>query len=344
MIDTNNYFVLYTNCMLVKGHVRSTICDLQHERYKLIPNELFEILSDNQKNEFTLNALFNKYSEDSEGLKLYVDLLIEEGFGFYTDLEPHTFFPPLNTKYEYFGKVSNAIIDYNNKYDHKLLNSFVQHLSLNSCEAVQMRFYSPVSISTLEEIFKYFLTTDITCIELLLPSTDLDEQITKLALEHLRIGSIAFHGSKEKTEELIQQGYRKLIVKKITQKIDSCEACGVINPAYFNVNVSTFTEAISFNSCLNGKIAVDENGYIKNCPSMSGNFGNIQNKYDFVETIESNEFTQYWAINKDKIQECKSCEFRYICQDCRAYTKMEGDILSKPLKCNYNPLSGLYAN
>ncbi len=33
-------------------------------------------------------------------------------------------------------------------------------------------------------------------------------------------------------------------------------------------------------------------------------------------------------------------EFRYICTDYRAYVEDPEDILSKPLKCGYNPYTG----
>jgi len=33
----------------------------------------------------------------------------------------------------------------------------------------------------------------------------------------------------------------------------------------------------------------------------------------------------------------KDCEFRYICTDCRVFIQEDTDILSKPLKCKYNP-------
>ncbi|HLT42986.1 MAG TPA: hypothetical protein VKZ95_09805, partial [Sphingobacteriaceae bacterium] len=39
---------------------------------------------------------------------------------------------------------------------------------------------------------------------------------------------------------------------------------------------------------------------------------------------------------------CKDCEFRYICQDCRAYLKNSDDLYSKPLKCTYNPYEGVW--
>ena len=43
------------------------------------------------------------------------------------------------------------------------------------------------------------------------------------------------------------------------------------------------------------------------------------------------------SINKDLIDVCKDCEFRYICTDCRAYIQDKNNIYSKPAKCNYDP-------
>ena len=87
------------------------------------------------------------------------------------------------------------------------------------------------------------------------------------------------------------------------------------------------------------KVSVDQNGNIKNCPSMKETFGNIKDT-TLSEAIEKPGFKKYWDINKDKIHVCKDCEFRYICTDCRAYVEDPEDILSKPLKCGYNPYTG----
>jgi hypothetical protein len=61
---------------------------------------------------------------------------------------------------------------------------------------------------------------------------------------------------------------------------------------------------------------------------------------DTTLAVEKPGFRKYWDINKDKIHVCKDCEFRYICTDCRAYVEDPEDILSKPLKCDYNLYTG----
>ena len=45
MVNDTKYIKLYANCIPVKGFNRSVICDLQRSDIKLIPNDLFELLS-----------------------------------------------------------------------------------------------------------------------------------------------------------------------------------------------------------------------------------------------------------------------------------------------------------
>lgn len=112
--------------------------------------------------------------------------------------------------------------------------------------------------------------------------------------------------------------------------------CGIINDEYFYSNIKLFSESQHHNTCLNKKIAIDKNGNIKNCPSMSENFGNIKDT-SLSEALNKNNFKKYWNITKDQIEICKDCEFRHICTDCRAYIEEPDNQYSKPLKCGYNP-------
>ena len=43
------------------------------------------------------------------------------------------------------------------------------------------------------------------------------------------------------------------------------------------------------------------------------------------------------GTRKDKIDQCKDCEFRYACMDCRCFLKEADNPLSKRAKCKYNP-------
>ena len=112
--------------------------------------------------------------------------------------------------------------------------------------------------------------------------------------------------------------------------------CGNISQYFFINNMPFFIESQHYNTCLNRKVCIDEDGYIKNCLSMDKHYGNIKD-VDLKEVVSSKEFQKLWHIKKDEIKVCKDCEFRHMCMDCRAYIKDPDDIYSQPAKCNYNP-------
>jgi len=49
------------------------------------------------------------------------------------------------------------------------------------------------------------------------------------------------------------------------------------------------------------------------------------------------------TFNKDKINECCHCEYRYVCFDCRP-DSLSGDLYEKPWYCTYKPLLGEWGN
>lgn len=48
-------------------------------------------------------------------------------------------------------------------------------------------------------------------------------------------------------------------------------------------------------------------------------------------------------LNKDKIEECSQCEYRYACFDCRP-DSLQDNFLEKPWYCTYKPLLGEWEN
>jgi len=127
----------------------------------------------------------------------------------------------------------------------------------------------------------------------------------------------------------------------IENQLKNEQCCGVINSNYFTINTKLFTESLKYNSCLNKKISIDKDGQIKNCPSMKQSFGNISDT-TLEECLNLKDFKKYWDINKDQIEVCKDCEFRYICTDCRAYKENPDNDYSKPLKCGYDPYTNVW--
>ncbi len=95
-------------------------------------------------------------------------------------------------------------------------------------------------------------------------------------------------------------------------------------------NYEDVAESLNFNTCLNRKLSIDHNGDICNCPSMKDKYGNHHSK-ELKQVLDDLNLTKLWSVNKDKIKICSSCEFRYICTDCRAFLSNPNNEFSKPL-------------
>lgn len=78
------YPVLYECCQITKGNTQSLLCDIQRESYRLIPNEVADLLE--QQSGKTIKEIKQSYNNkfDAEIEKTYTVLEREE-FVFFTD-------------------------------------------------------------------------------------------------------------------------------------------------------------------------------------------------------------------------------------------------------------------
>jgi SPASM domain peptide maturase of grasp-with-spasm system len=332
--NPNNYLKLFASCVLVKGVQRSTICDLQRNKYHFIPNSLYEILSE-YKDLSTVEILLK--FEDFKDRKIIIDyfnFLIKNELAFVTP-EPDLF-PEIEKVFHQPSIISNSILDIGLDSPLENLEKYFQDLTILGCKALELRFFVNVSNETIELILKETKNSSLNSIELLLPFNSKREAkwANKILKNHKRVCSIIFHSSKK--EEFNYNEKNKCFVGYIKKKVDSAMCCGNVRMDRFAINIPHFMESLNFNSCLNKKISLDEFGQIKNCPSSSIIYGNIK-ATSIIDVVANPNFRKLWNINKDQITICKDCEFRYICTDCRIFINDTNDIFSKPSKCNYDP-------
>lgn len=94
-------------------------------------------------------------------------------------------------------------------------------------------------------------------------------------------------------------------------------------------------ENMNFNHCFTPKIYIDTNLDVYPCAMERRiKYGNLHNA-DLL-TMRDTNFCQ---SNKDAQKECKECEYRYVCTDCRA-DAINKDFYAKPWYCTYKPLEG----
>lgn len=338
MNQASEVFKLHANCLPVKGARRSTICDLQKQRMRLIPNDLFYILTDLAG--LPTSEIKRRFNGDSdEVIDEYFAMLENESYGFWCD-EPERF-PKLDLTWQRPERITNAIIDVDrsSKHDYASLLSQLDELG---CQAVQVRGYDELSLADLEVILTACESHRLRHVDLVIKYQPelTSEALSKFCLDHQVISRITIHSSPQKSRVRVDPF--SIVIDYYTFPVTT-SSCGVVSPRFFTLTVEHFTEAQTFNTCLNRKIGIGADGEIKPCPAMKQSFGNVSNT-KLKSVVNDPQLVQIGGITKDKVAVCRDCEFRYVCTDCRAFTQDAADPYSKPAKCTYDPYTATWAS
>lgn len=315
---------LFPLCKVVKGCARSLIIDCQKMQTYFIPSVFAEFLLSSPIIE--TKALINALSNNLVVAEECISFLIEKKLAY--DIESIPFIQNIESEFSSPSVISNAIIETGDGQDKKAIIKQLECLLVQAVEIRNFSFNSEVVIDWLES----FLDSSIGHISIITKFDDYLEQ--KIIKDHRRVKQLYFFHAASDSESFYED-IDLYITKSIKKEMDN-SFCGQCSKKFFNLNLTSYQEAQSHNSCLNQKISIDTKGNIKNCPSMKESYGNIRDT-TLLEALEKPGFKKYWDITKDQVEVCKECEFRYICTDCRAYIEDPENILSKPLKCGYNP-------
>jgi SPASM domain peptide maturase of grasp-with-spasm system len=325
------YPILFACNLPVKGIGRAVLCDVQRQIYQYIPLSMYDVLVENEGK--TLTEIKVAYGNEHDAIiDDYFNELVKEEWVFFTDTPQY--FPKIDLFWEEPTPLTNAIIDIDKEINIDFNNIFEQFSDLG-CEHIQIRCFSEKALSYFQAILDTIGSKRIISIEFIVcyqPNWT-TELLTDFCEKNARIASfMAYSAPENKTVHVSQMGNIFLYKDAINGSIH----CGKISTELFVINIKAFTEAQQHNTCLNKKISIDTEGYIRNCPSMKEHYGNIKDT-TLQAALEHANFKKYWFVNKDQITVCKDCEFRHICTDCRAYRENPDDLYSKPLKCGYNP-------
>ncbi|PXW12559.1 SPASM domain peptide maturase of grasp-with-spasm system [Chryseobacterium sp. CBTAP 102] len=335
------YFNLFSNILITKGSTRILISDLQRNVSELYPLELYGIIEELKIN--SIDEVLSEYDDESKEIfQQYMNLLLEKEYGFITENDWDKNFPPLSYEYHEPNPITNLFIELDNIKILKKIYPSVENLGIRHLVIYSLK---PLTVKEFIEIDKTFKTSVLSGIEIFSPfhqEVNLSF-IQALQQNTVRIYRLIFFNCSKPPFKAKDEYRFSLHFVKDDLKIS---ACGKVELKYFNTNINKVIEAVNHNSCLYKKIGIDKKGNIKNCPLMNESFGNIHQQ-NLEEAINHPDFRKYWNLTKDQIEICKDCEFRYICTDCRAYTEnslknKEGLNISKPLKCGYNPYTGLW--
>ncbi|HYW09455.1 MAG TPA: grasp-with-spasm system SPASM domain peptide maturase [Longimicrobium sp.] len=339
MLEEHTPFILFANCVPVRGARRSTICDLQRGRVHPIPNGLHEVVTAGRGRTMAeLRAIYGAGA--GEVLEEYFTFLVDNELGFWCN-DPSAF-PPLDLSWDHPGRVSNSIVDVGPESDHDFA-ALIGQLDELGCRALQLRVFAPWPLARLDAALACAAGSRLRSVEVIFPWSAewTAQEMAELVFRHQRVSSMLVHSAPEGRLQEFRPGDTP--VHYTEQVIDSHAHCGEVHPGYFAVTLGAFTEARSANSCLNRKISIDEHGEIRNCPSMPRSFGNAA-CVPLAAALEADGFREHWGVSKDQVSTCRDCEFRFVCTDCRAWLRDPADARSKPARCSYDPYTAAWGS
>lgn len=335
-----SYLLLSECCQMTAGYSRTLLVDFQRKQIDFIDNQVFEVFRTGANKTKTVGQLLAGFErKHRETVRQYFRYLLEKEYCFLCEADEIELFPAMQLEFDHPSLITNALIDLPAKLDAGYLaqyGRFVEELSGLGCEAVQIRGYHPVAEAELHGLLRMLTGTSIHQVELLLryneqvPVTWYQQLLADVGI----INDLILHSGPRKFSVPLDTTQILLVTDQV---IDSDAHCGLVSPRYFNLELDHFTESTGFNTCLNRKISLDPEGFIRNCPSLKTTYGSIRDT-GLREVIATDEFKRVWYLKKDAIDCCKICEFRNICTDCRAFHESDHS-LGKPVKCGYDPVT-----
>jgi len=326
-------FKLFSTCIPVRGYKRSIIYDLHRCKSETIPLGLFGILHHTDTN---IDDILFKYGKQNiKIINEYFAWLIKHQYGFfcYSLIEARCF-PKLKLTWDMPHKVTNTIIEIIDTNDLiKVLNTIVNA----DIPHVQIIIRNSIDAVCLLDIGRFFATTTTKTVDIISSFSENSisiSEIKNICELQLRFSSVILYNSPFNKKIELLQGLTNIF--HTTKSLNEDDWCGFVSKNYFSINTMFFTESQHHNTCLNRKLCIDKDGYIKNCPSMKHHYGHISDT-NIEDIVQLPEFQKWWHIKKDDIDVCKDCEFRHMCTDCRAFIKDPENIYSQPAKCPYNP-------
>ncbi len=324
MFKNKEVLKLYPNVIPVKGYNRSLLIDLQKGKPYFVPNDLVDYLEQRSGKE----------------IEEYETFIIENELGIRIHQELADCLSPLSVNYYPDSTINNAILELDAGSGWNI-QSVLSQLDELGTRFLEVRFLDDASLlKNLSIIRECVDGTTIESVQILVPFSEhlkgfLDSELRE---RFLRLSTIVVYNASNGFE-LTTNAYNLLFTK---QKSVSHEHCGNISMESFTVNTQAYVRNRNYNSCLAHKISIDKDGFIRNCPSSEPTFGHTDSTM-LQKIVSGKEFQGKWELTKDQLQVCSVCEFRWICNDCRAFTMNDRE-KGKPSKCTYNPFISLWAD
>lgn len=327
----NKKFELFSFCIPVKGAKKSVICDLRQGRFIPISNTIYSILDDNVEKKYSIIDIKRNLDNRSDyEIDTLLNFLEQNKMGIYQD-ENSVLIKKINFQFYSHQKISNSIIEIKEINNYNIIYVLNQ-LNKLFCEAIEIRFLEEISKTELINILEFCKEKNFKIVNLFIKNNKnlKDKDYKDFFYKYRMLNRIFVHSTSDKNN-FNSSDYVFYLSSQLKESHRECVSLDNLVLNYFS-----FSEAKNFNLGLNKKLSIDYKGNVKNHLSHSKIFGNVNNE-SLSTIIKKDSFKTKWNLSHDKIEICRECQYRYMCNDCIDITQNKQGKFIKTMKCNFDP-------
>ncbi|WP_417888072.1 hypothetical protein [Zunongwangia sp.] len=326
MISENSYVRFYECCQPNLGANRGLIHDFQRGQLFFTSKEIIELIIESTNKKW--GEILEEYKEQQKILKKQINYLLNNELIFFTN-NPQNF-GQIDLKRERPNLLEFVFL-------------YIDTLDLNKKEFLKNIYKSgannlvllaeKIDSKILLEVIEILSHSKIKVIELISRyNKKSTAEIKDIIEENTRIRRVIFYEAPQEIESTSEK------IHFWKNNLNTGFAKGIDSVQDFAVNLDSYCESLSFNLFYYKKIFIEDSGEIFKFYGDNSSLGNIYDK-DINNIIKNNhDLKKFWEINKDMIDECSQCEFRYVCPDDRIPIKSkENEMFYHQTKCKYNP-------
>ena len=332
-------FHLFKTCIPVRGYNRSVIYDLQRNNYDYIPNDLYDILIDYEGVSF--EKLSEDYSKENQIILFeYFEFLLKKEYIYFSLLD-NSHFPEISKEARTPYEVNTLVLDLFKKENLEEYIKLKNYLKDCNIGAVSIRiFHKEFDIDSIEKYLDLFSNSTCRSIEFWLPFesdtiVDIEVFLEELTIKNPRLFRINIYNHISERIITLENSHSQIIYYKsnLTQKVKT-KVC----LENMIVNFQLFVESLKFNTYYYKKLYIKDFNLVFNSPMEEIFLGTLDD-VNLDSAISSLSNSSIFNIKKDDIEDCKICEFRYMCTDSQLPVLNKDKTYTLPIKCNYNPVT-----
>ena len=291
-------FLLSTDCKIVTGENGILLYDLGRQRYIPLSQKMKDVI-------VSFNSLC--YIENPKEEVDFIDFLVKEEYGFYISRNLITCFSEIRGVWLEPSSIHSVSIELERIFTAaKVLN----YIFADTCCTTYTLIIDSISVSEFVEFQSHMSLSFSPTIDFIfldgsdLSLVDIKDWISNTpyvnSVQVYSCRSIGLDILNNCTITMSNMAYKK------TNK--------VVSKDNFFVNIKFFNEAKMFNPAFYKKVYIDRKLKVKRYVNDIKDFGSLFD-VSFQDLIKNENFTELWYLNKDLIDQCRSCKFRYMCLD-----------------------------